>query len=240
MQQLLQLQQADPSPSHFHTLKSSHPSGAAGVAGTTDAGGVAGVKGALGEAGALGAASAAVTAMAQQLSASTLHGTQRPHQSALRADRRQLFDSLWLEDSDSLASPACAAEAPAISSAGKRSWGRSVKDTWRKQQEQLQVQQQQQQQHVLKQLEVQQEKKASKAAAALAAKDGLAQLEAFMEASMGRTAHSNIAREEEDLRSLEAVVMGLQSACLQGMDSAAAAAAPAAPTTLNEPGVIFD
>ncbi|CAI5932320.1 unnamed protein product [Closterium sp. NIES-64] len=180
MQQLLQLQQADPSPSHFHTLKSSHPSGAAGVAGTTDAGGVAGVKGALGEAGALGAASAAVTAMAQQLSASTLHGTQRPHQSALRADRRQLFDSLWLEDSDSLASPACAAEAPAISSAGKRSWGRSVKDT---------------------------------------------------------TAHSNIAREEEDLRSLEAVVMGLQSACLQGMDSAAAAAAPAAPTTLNEPGV---
>ncbi|CAI6006977.1 unnamed protein product [Closterium sp. NIES-65] len=231
MQQLLQLQQADPSPSH------SHPSGAAGGAGTTDAGGVAGVKGALGEAGALGAASAAVTAMAQQLSASTLHGTQRPLQSALRADRRQLFDSLWLEDSDSLASPACAAEAPAISGAGKRSWGRPVKDTWWKQQEQLQVQQQQQ--HVRKQFEVQQEKKASKAAAALAAKDGLAQLEAFMEASMGRTAHSNIAQEEEDLRSLEVVVMGLQSACLQGMDSAAAAAAPAAPTTMNEPGAKY-
>ncbi|CAI5457605.1 unnamed protein product [Closterium sp. Yama58-4] len=135
MQQLLQLQQADPSPPH-HTLKPAHLSGAAGTAGTAYAPGEAGVKGALGEAGGLGESGAAVAAMAQQLSASTLHGAQhpqqpqQPHQPALQSAHRQpLFDSLWVEDSDSLASPACAAEAPAVSSAGKRSWRRPVNDT---------------------------------------------------------------------------------------------------------------
>ncbi|CAI5475749.1 unnamed protein product [Closterium sp. Yama58-4] len=234
MQQLLQLQQADPSPPH-HTLKPAYPTSAAGTAGTAYACEVAGVKRALGEAGGLRASGAAVAAMAQQLSASTLHVTQQPqqpHQPALQsAHHRPVFDSLWAEDSNTLASPACAVEAPAASSAGKRSWRRPVKDTWQQQQQQFQMQhqqQQQQQQQQLqqqqqqKQLQLQQEKKASKAAAAATtAKDGLAQLEAFMEASMGRTTHSStIAQEEEDLKSLEAVVMGLESACLQGLDAA--------------------
>ncbi|CAI7763459.1 unnamed protein product [Closterium sp. NIES-54] len=221
MQQLLQLQQADPSPSHLHTRIAAHPSGATGAAATAETAGAAGAS------GALGAASAAVSAMTQQISASTLHGTQRPHQPALQlVHHRPLFDRLWADDNDSLASPACPAEAPAISGAGKRSWGRPVKDTWQQQpekQQQLKLQQQQQQLQLQQQqqLQVQQEKKTRMgAASALTTKDGLAQLEAFMEASMGRTTHSSIAQEEEDLRSLEAVVMGLEHACLQELDAA--------------------
>ncbi|GJP42582.1 hypothetical protein CLOM_g2133 [Closterium sp. NIES-68] len=221
LQQLQQMEQVESTPTEYQRKDSAFLPGAVGAAGAAGAAAAA----------AIGPA-AAVSALTQQLPASA-----SSHQ---RTQHRPLFDSLWMDDSDAFtalntaqpftpvnaaslkrprqhllssleplsalpAIPAASAiiadvEASALSSAGKRSWRRATraeKGTWQEKE---------------KGKEKAKEKTASSGAAPVRiVKDGLAELEAFMEASMGRMPQSPAGQAgQEGLKPLDVVVMGLQ------------------------------